>query len=33
MSSEGTAVELAVKHTVSNSIKVSDQAAPMYYLH
>lgn len=24
MSSEGTAVELAVKHTVSNSIKVSD---------
>lgn len=33
MSSEGTAVELAVRHTVGNSIQVSDQATPMYYLH
>lgn len=33
MSSEGTAVERAVKHTVRNSIKVSDPATLMYYLH
>lgn len=34
MSSVGTAVELAVKHTARNSINVSDQAmvTPMYYL-
>lgn len=33
MSSEGTAVELAVEHTVCNSIKVSDQATLVYYLN
>lgn len=33
MSSEGTAVERAVEHTVCNSIKVSDQATFRYYLH
>lgn len=33
MSSEGTAVELAVTHTVSNSIKVSDRITLIYYLH
>lgn len=33
MSSEGTAVELAVKHTVCNSIQVSDEATLVYYLH
>lgn len=32
-SSEGTAVELAVKHTVCNSRQVSDQATLVYYLH
>lgn len=33
MSSEGTAVELAVEHTVRDSIEVSDQATLVYYLH
>lgn len=32
MSSEGTAVELAVEHTVRDSIRVSDQATLVYYL-
>lgn len=32
-SSEGTAVECAVKHTVRSSIKVRNQATLMYYLH